>query len=184
MAQAVWVYEVTDPVWSAHSGKEPLAVSVAQVSTAIVSNVLLIALPVWIIRKVRLNQGLRFRLVSVFSLSVITTLAAITHFVITEREWVLIAGVAEVFVSLSVCNAPVLIPAVLRQFSDSVTFVESQDHAVTTIGGSHRTRAGTVINLRPMNGHETPNIVVHVVVAVDGDDDLNKPTMWDRKDAD
>jgi len=75
-----------------------------------------------------------------------------------------------------VCNAPVLIPAVLRQFSDSATFIESPDHLVATIGGSNRHRAGNAIALSPINDPEHSKIVVHVVVSVD--DELNKPTAY------
>lgn len=51
----------------------------------IISDLILIFSPIWLIRKVRLDPGLRFRLVSAFFVSIATTVAAVAHSVLVIR---------------------------------------------------------------------------------------------------
>jgi len=74
--------------------------TIAQLLTAILSDVLLIVSPIWVVQNTRLDPRFRFRLVFVFSASVLTTLAAIAHIAIvlvtTGPVWAIICGVIEV----------------------------------------------------------------------------------------
>jgi hypothetical protein len=105
------------------------------------SDVLLIAAPVWILRNVRVTSAVRFRLVSVFTCSLITTLVALAHAILIIRlpgTWEAIIGSLEAGVALSVCNLSVIVPAIARLLGgDAEKYQdESKDYATATIGGS------------------------------------------------
>jgi len=104
------------------------------------SDVLLIVAPLWVLRDVRVTSAVRFRLISVFTCSLATTLAALAHAVLVIRVpgvWEAIVGALEAGVALAVCNLSVIVPAVARLFgADAEKYDESGDYASATVGGS------------------------------------------------
>lgn len=119
MVQAFWVCEITSPAWKKVDGEIcllgtpvaitqvisscfPSAVSNSRIltlirpSATVFSDFILILSPVWIIRRVTLNQALRFRLVSAFFISIMATIAALAHSVLVIRA----PGAWEAIVSL------------------------------------------------------------------------------------
>jgi len=122
--------EVLDPMWRIYPGNQPKVTSIGQVLTTIISDLILVASPVWILRKTPLAPGLRFRLVSLFSISIAMTIAALAHVVVSltiGKVWAVTCGAIEVFVTVFICNASVWIPAILRRFSDNETYTDSWD---------------------------------------------------------
>jgi len=150
MVQAFWVCEITATAWKSIPGALCAlgrAVPITQVITTMIADVILIGAPLWILRKTRLNAAVRFRLISVFSLSIATTMAAIAHAVLVVRlpgAWEAIFASVEVFVTLTVSNASVLIPAVARRFSNNETYTETKNTATRTLGGGERKPGGEV----------------------------------------
>lgn len=105
------------------------------------SDILLIVAPLWILRNVRVTSAVRFRLISVFTCSIATTIAALAHAVLVIHlpgTWEAIIGALEASVALAVCNLSVIVPAIARCLGgDSEKYQdESKDYANATIGGS------------------------------------------------
>lgn len=98
---------------------------------AIVSDVMLVATPLWILRPLFGDPRLRFRIIATFSVSLITTVAAIIHAVVlTTPRWIvqIDAGVIEAFVACVASNALVLIPFMMfRSWQPNETFLASVD---------------------------------------------------------
>ena len=114
------------------------------------SDILLIVAPLWILRNVRVTSAVRFRLVSVFACSIVTTIVALAHAVLIIRVpgvWEAILGALEASVGLAVSNLSVIVPAIARLFGgDAEKYEESRDYATATIGGS-----GSSKNTRNLN---------------------------------
>jgi hypothetical protein len=105
------------------------------------SDLLLVVAPLWILRNVRVSSAVRFRLISVFTCSIATTLAALAHAILVIRlpgTWEAIIGALEAGVALAVCNLSVIVPALARLFGgDSEKYQdESKDYGTATIGGT------------------------------------------------
>lgn len=106
MVQVFWVCEITSTGWKSEAGTLCVlgnAVAIIQViskpdihfcyygtelgmSATLMSDLILVFSPVWIIRRVHLNPGLRFRLISAFFVSIATTAAALVHSVLVIRS--------------------------------------------------------------------------------------------------
>jgi len=188
MIQAFWVCEITYPAWKKVEGQICVlgeAVAISQVISTVVSDLILITSPLWIIRRSTLNPALRFRLVAAFFISVATTIAALVHSVLVIRvpgAWEAIFGAVEVAVALTVCNASVIIPFLARKVSTSETFHESDP--VATIGGSggKKRSASTMLStLHIADMNATAGNSVRVDVTVDQEHDLDRSGVWDKK---
>jgi hypothetical protein len=96
------------------------------------------------------TTAVRFRLISVFTCSLATTIAALAPAILVIRlpgVWEAIVGALEAGVALAVCNLSVLVPALARLFGgDAEKYEESRDYATATIGGS-----GASKNTRNLN---------------------------------
>ena len=163
MAQMFWVCEKGDTAWKdAPFALCPLGLHVAitqVVSTYLptsrfalqhlrsvrliaetFSDILLVVAPLWILRNVRVTSAVRFRLVSVFACSIVTTIVALAHAILVIRVpgvWEAIVGALEAGVALAVCNLSVIVPAIARLFGgDADKYEESMEYGTTTIGGS------------------------------------------------
>lgn len=109
------------------------------------SDIPLIIAPLWILQNVRLPSAVRFRLVSVFACSLITTIAALAHAALVVRDpgvWEAIVGALEAGVALAVCNLSVIAPATARLFGGSAEKYEESSDCATTVdtGISNNTR--------------------------------------------
>lgn len=154
MIQMFWVCEKGNTSWKEEQfALCPLGLHVAitQAVTETFSDVLLIAAPLWILRKVRVTSAVRFRLISVFMCSLATTMAALAHAILVIRlpgVWEAIVGSLEAGVALAVCNLSVIVPAIARVLGgDPEKYQdESKDYATATIGGT-----GASKNTRNLN---------------------------------
>ena len=111
----------------------------------------MIVAPLWILRVVRVTSAVRFRLISVFTCSILTSVVGLAHAVLVIREpgvWEAMIGALEAAVALAVCNLSVIVPAVARLLGgDPEKYPdESKDYATATIGGS-----GSSKNSRNLN---------------------------------
>lgn len=116
-----------------------------------ISDILLIAAPLWILRDVRVTTAVRFRLISVFACSILTSIVGLAHAILVIRDpgvWEATIGALEAAVALAVCNLSVIVPAVARLLGgDPEKYPdESKDYATATIGGS-----GSSKNTRNLN---------------------------------
>jgi len=143
VVQMFWVCERGDTSWKdAPFALCPLGLHVAitQVVTETFSDILLIVAPLWVLRNVRVTTAVRFRLISVFTCSLATTVVALAHAILVIRlpgVWEAIVGALEAGVALAVCNLSVIVPALARLFGgDPEKYEESRDYASATIGGS------------------------------------------------
>jgi len=119
-AQVIWECEESLE-WTLGDPFCPLGkfVPITQITTALVSDVILIATPLWMLRTILTDPRLRSRLVIVFSVSVVTTLAALGHSIsiifalgVTDK----IFAAIEIAVAMTVCNATVVTPVILRWY--------------------------------------------------------------------
>jgi len=140
--------EVTNTNWKAESPdtcEQGKAMFVARLLAALVSDVILVAAPLWILRRVLVNPLLRFRVISIFSVSLVTAVVAIGHAVLViAAHGVLevVAGIVEGFVACTAANALVLIPAVFHRARHNEIF---QDVADTCGPGATSGAAGTFV---------------------------------------
>ena len=104
------------------------------------SDILLIVAPLWIIRSFLVTSSARFRLISVFASSLLTTVAALAHAILVVRfpgVWEAIFAALEAGIALAVCNLFVLVPAVARLLGgDAEKYRETGDSDIPTIGGT------------------------------------------------
>ena len=118
------------------------------------SDILLVLAPLWILRNVRTTRAVRFRLISIFTCSLVTTIAALAHAITIIKApgiWEAISGALEAAIALGVCNLSVIVPAFVvllrrRQENDD----DDQEHTAETIGGfggpkGPRDRDGTIL---------------------------------------
>jgi len=107
--------------------KQPDYISISQIITAIVSDALLVFLPLWILHSVKIEPALRSRLLVAFCISIITTAAGIVHVAVSVTIGgipSLLCAALEIFVALFVCNGFVLCLALAvvqseREYSDA-----------------------------------------------------------------
>lgn len=117
MTQMFWICEKSDPVWKNREYAQCVlgeAVGITQVATETISDFILVIAPLWILKDVRVSSGLRIRLIAIFSCSLMTTMAGVAHAVMVLKmpgALEAIMGAVENCVALSVCNLPVLVPA-------------------------------------------------------------------------
>lgn len=117
--QMFWVCELTYTGWKEIPGAiclVPPVVPISLVVTTFVSDFILLVAPLMISWGVRV-PALRFRLFFIFSMSIATTISSVVHAVLVLVKpgvWEAIFGGVEAAVSIAVCNATVIIPAVLR----------------------------------------------------------------------
>jgi len=91
--------------------KQPDYISISQTITTVVSDALLIFLPLLILRSVKIDLALRWRLLVIFCISIITTAAGIVHVAVSVTIGgmsSLLCAALEIFVALFACNAFVL----------------------------------------------------------------------------
>lgn len=131
VAQMFWVCERKDPEWKNRAYAQCVlgeAVGITQVATETISDTILVIAPLWILRGVRVTSGLRIRLIAIFSCSMMTTMVGVVHAVLVLKmpgALEAIMGAVENCVALSVCNLPVLIPAIAareRERNEGGTF--------------------------------------------------------------
>lgn len=84
VTQAIWMTEMTYWMWRTQAGYQPAVLSIAQVLCTVVSDALLILLPIWIFHTAKLDSGLRLRLLAVLSMSLTEMLAGIAQAVISS----------------------------------------------------------------------------------------------------
>jgi len=129
LLQAFWVCEITRPEWKNIPGSIcvlPEAVPITQMITTITSDGILIFTPLMIIRGVRI-PALRSRLFRIFSVSIVTTIASVTHAVmVMDRPGIMeaIFGCVEATVSVIVSSMSVIIPAILRALDVGDPFMQ------------------------------------------------------------
>ncbi|TFK47226.1 hypothetical protein OE88DRAFT_1608002, partial [Heliocybe sulcata] len=119
-AQLMWVCE-PEPGWK--DARSPQCrlnkeVAICQVASDVISDLLLIMLPIRLIRGIR-DRALQRRLILIFSTSIVTTIVSLAHayYIITEGEIpVVISALVEDCMSLTVANLPVTATALLRLF--------------------------------------------------------------------
>lgn len=119
-AQLMWVCE-PEPGWK--DARSPQCrlnkeVAICQVVSDVISDLLLITLPIRLIRGIR-DRGLQRRLMLIFSTSIVTTVVSLAHayYIITDGEIpVVISALVEDCMSLTVANLPVTATALLRMF--------------------------------------------------------------------
>jgi len=144
------------------------AVPITQILATIISNMVLIVAPLWILRTVRVNSVLSSCLLSVFSVSVATTLAALAHAILSlvaSPMLEAIGALVEIFVALTACNATVLIPAIFRKFANNEADSEGPNRTVMTIGGSNRKRDDAVaMDALEVNDLTSSGVRVDVIV--------------------
>lgn len=121
IAQMFWICEKTDPAWKNHEYAQCVlgeAVGITQVATETISDFILVIAPLWILKGVRVSSWLRIRLIAIFSCSMMTTIAGVIHAVMVLKKpgaLEAVMGAVENCVALSVCNLPVLIPAIVAR---------------------------------------------------------------------
>ncbi|KAF9648662.1 hypothetical protein BDM02DRAFT_3115143 [Thelephora ganbajun] len=125
VTQMFWVCEKGNNSWKNKKYAQCVlgeAVGITQVATETVSDLILVVAPLWILRDIRISSGLRIRLIAVFSCSLITTMAGLAHAILVLKmpgALEAIMGAVENCVALSVCNLPVLVPAlIIREEQD------------------------------------------------------------------
>jgi len=124
MAQKIWVCEGNtawklEPSPACHLG---LQVAVTELVTDIVSDTILVLLPIFFLWGSRLRAGQKRRVYAIFSASCITTIVSIV------QDWLILAAgglreetasMIEVSVSVIVANLPFLVSAVYRFFREN-----------------------------------------------------------------
>lgn len=76
--------EISNRAWKIHTGDLPGALSITQVVCTIISDTVLVLLPIWIFRTAKLDSRLRVRLLAVCSISVAEILAGIAQAVVSS----------------------------------------------------------------------------------------------------
>ncbi|KAJ7885755.1 hypothetical protein B0H14DRAFT_2338562, partial [Mycena olivaceomarginata] len=162
-AQVWWVCE-RQPGWKEKSAPQCALgtdVAIAQLITDALSDLILIATPMRLLWRVRLQRGLKFRLRAVFATTSIGTAVSLYHAYCVLRfggvpEF--LAATLQLSVSLLVANLPVLVAVIFRLKSDSesdnvepfstVFFAatRSKKDASSTVGET-RTDGGTKIDV-------------------------------------
>ncbi|KAF9645862.1 hypothetical protein BDM02DRAFT_3119545 [Thelephora ganbajun] len=166
--QAYWVCEITYPGWKQIPGSIcilPQAVPITQVVTTVISDAILVTTPLMIIKNV-CTRALRFRLFGIFSMSIATTMASLTHAVLVMvRPGVLeaIFGGVEAAVSVIVCSMSVIIPAILRGLDVGNPFMRED-----TVDPHFST--GVEIARMTLTRVELGLSTAHVTVITDSDD--------------
>jgi len=96
-----------------------LQVAVCQLVTDIISDVLLIFVPVRLLARTNLERGLKIRLLIIFSAAMLTTVVSLVHaaYLLEVRGIdAIVSALVEVSVCLIVCNLVVVVPAMYRAF--------------------------------------------------------------------
>jgi len=185
MVESFWVCEISDAGWKTVPGAMcnlGRPVSVTQVLTTVFSDMILVISPLIILRNVRVDQGVRFRLVSLFAVSLLITVAAVIRAAfILVRPGVIetTAAVVEVFVALTVCNVTVVVPAIFRRFSDKDSVVDGSDYRITISGNYHNHTPNATV-LSTLNATDR-NAGLRVHVNVIKEEIQTEDGAWDGK---
>ncbi|KDQ54571.1 hypothetical protein JAAARDRAFT_60555 [Jaapia argillacea MUCL 33604] len=145
-AQLMWVCE-PEPKWkNAASPQCELnkQVAICQLVSDILSDILLIVLPLRLIRGMR-DKSLRRRLMIIFSTSIVTTIVSLVHaaYIITVGGIkVVISALVEDCMSLTVANLPVAATALFKVFGLYGASDDSDDSTYPDHHGSGEQRRG------------------------------------------
>ncbi|KAF9446198.1 hypothetical protein P691DRAFT_761838 [Macrolepiota fuliginosa MF-IS2] len=147
-AQLYWECE-TETAWK-HAEipqcKLDRVVAICQLITDIISDGILLAVPVRLVMIIQDNK-LRYRLILIFGTCVITTIASFVHaaFLFEVKEVpIMIAAVIESAISLVVCNIPILATAIVKmQQHHDDTILAPHSNTVPRFWGEHE---GSPIN--------------------------------------
>ncbi|KAI0053213.1 hypothetical protein FA95DRAFT_1552711 [Auriscalpium vulgare] len=131
IAQILWVCE-PEPKWKdlpspqCHLTKQ---VAICQLVSDVISDSLLITLPLRLIHGIR-DTRLRRRVMFIFSTSIVTTVVSLVHAVYIIRSGgknVLIAAIVELGMSLTVANVPVVVTAFARVVKRDASAAGTED---------------------------------------------------------
>ncbi|KZT00888.1 uncharacterized protein LAESUDRAFT_687446 [Laetiporus sulphureus 93-53] len=123
-AQVFWVCE-TEPAWKKEQPPQcdlGRNVAIAQVICDVTTDVVLIAAPVSLVWRVKLQRPQKIRIIAIFSTSIIMTAVSLYHADLVLRDAGIsedIAAVAQASVSLIVANLNVIVALIFRISSDS-----------------------------------------------------------------
>ena len=149
-----------------------------------ISDILLVAAPIWILRRTRVSPAARLRLVLVLVSSVAITFTAFAHAGLSAYArgvWILgaILGALEAGVALATCNLSVIVPAVARLFgSDDERYAESRDRGISATGAS---RNASNFDNTMLNTFKADPTVSPTVVRVDLNIDQDQAGWETRK---
>jgi len=163
ITQMFWVCGKEDVQWENSPYAQCVlgdAVAITRLTAEIISDSILVISPLWIIRDVRLSSGLRTRLIAIFSSSMMTTLVGLAHVVLIIKmpgALEAILGAVAACVALSVCNLPILIPALAareeREKFEETSWTGFSFGRQTTVLSTLNT---IQMHIGPDPGHEEP----------------------------
>ncbi|EIN03555.1 hypothetical protein PUNSTDRAFT_128715 [Punctularia strigosozonata HHB-11173 SS5] len=140
ICQLFWVCEPLGGTWkNERSPQCPLdqQVAICQLVTDILSDTLLLVVPLRLLSAMSADDSTRRRLMFIFSTSIVTTVVSLVHAALIFEDAgikVVIAAMVENGVSLMVCNVPVLATAFIRAMGrhDSSDTDDPDDSAANT----------------------------------------------------
>ncbi|EIN03562.1 hypothetical protein PUNSTDRAFT_146998 [Punctularia strigosozonata HHB-11173 SS5] len=152
--QLFWVCEPIGSTWKPAAFPQcPIGKQVVttQLVTDILSDLLLLSIPLRLLSSMHTDKATSRRLMIIFSTSVVTTIVSLVHaaFIFEHGQLkIVIAAVVENAVSLMVCNVPVLATAALRA-------VGQRDSLDDTSGRDPSSRYSTGIKFRSRTQNTT-----------------------------
>ncbi|KAI0261177.1 hypothetical protein BC834DRAFT_972952 [Gloeopeniophorella convolvens] len=121
LAQLLWTCEASTTAGRSATARSAISPNRSPFASSsvpdVVADLLLILLPVRLIRGIK-DKGLRYRLIFIFSTSIVTTIVSLVHAAYIIKEGgipVLISALVEDCMSLTVANMPVVATALMRR---------------------------------------------------------------------